>query len=216
MCTLPWCNTYFKGRCVKQGALPSLGSVGLSQVPDEHKADLQAWLKDILCTNMDEASRNTCVESRNRPPWSSKRIGRWHFDEAMLKKWKGGTIVLDWDSKTKPYPIKSWHDLEHLVVKSPPTAPERVEKRDRDQIVAAVGEDSTALKVMANVSKKAAEAEAENERLRALLVAAQKYMLEMKKLSADAAARVAELKEDRGSAGSDGDARREERCVAVT
>jgi hypothetical protein len=204
MCTLPWCNTLFKGRCVKQGDLPSLGSVGITQVPDEHKQDLKGWLKDVLCTNMSEDWLDTCVESRKLPPWASMRIGRWHFDDTMFKKWKGGTTVLDWDSKTKPYPSKSCRDCEHLVVKSSPTVQQRVEKRAHAELAAAAGEDCTSsLKVMANVSQRALEAELENQKLRQLLKEAQKHATKMTKLSAERQAEQEELLKESEQGGAD-------------
>ena len=101
ICTLPWCDSHFKGRMFKKRDLPSLGSVGIRGVPDEHADELRHWLKSVLCTNVRGHMIDDWVENR-ADKYKEKRIGRWHFTEAMLKPVKGGHLGLDWESKPLP------------------------------------------------------------------------------------------------------------------
>ena len=130
----------------KHGDQPGLGSVGIKDIPDEHKGDLRKWLKDVLCTNCTPAEINDYVEGRGGA-WAKKRIGRWHFDMAMLKTVRGGGLGLDWQSGTRPYPIKSLRDVIHTVSEDTPTPTDRVEKRAHSSLEAAMGEDSSPMEV---------------------------------------------------------------------
>lgn len=95
MCTLPWCQSLFRGRLVKGPAGPGLGSVGIATIPDEHKGDLALWLRRELCPNWTSEQIAACVEGR-AGAYRFRRIGRWHFEPAMLKQGRGG-MVLDWE-----------------------------------------------------------------------------------------------------------------------
>ena len=114
---MDWCQEHLAPRIYKVGDLPSLGSVGIKTVPDEHKGTLRKMLTSVLCKDVSAGEIDDFVDNRTTT-WNKKRIGKWHFDDAMLKRVQGGGLGFDFDSKTKPFPIKAWQHVQNLVIEA--------------------------------------------------------------------------------------------------
>ena len=202
MCTMDWCQEHLAPRIYKVGDLPSLGSVGIKTVPDEHKGTLRKMLTSVLCKDVSAGEIDDFVDNRTTT-WNKKRIGKWHFDDAMLKRVQGGGLGFDFDSKTKPFPIKAWQHVQQLVIEATPKPAARAEKRSHEKIEQAFGEDSSPVKLMKNLSENAEKASAESDRLREKLHAAEKYANDMVKLAEEQEKQVEAMRLAAECAGAD-------------